>query len=59
SKVVTGDVLQPTPDQFVTTVRIGTPPQEFTVLVDYNSAILWVPDATCGKVDCAAYCKDP
>ncbi|KAH7721703.1 aspartic protease [Aphelenchoides avenae] len=58
SKVVTGDVLQPVPTQFTTTVQIGTPPQELTVLLDYNSAILWVPDATCGKDACAAYCKE-
>lgn len=53
------DVHQPAPDQFTTTVKIGTPAQEFTVLINMDSAVLWVPDATCGQDACAGYCKDP
>ncbi|KAH7704629.1 aspartic protease [Aphelenchoides avenae] len=55
----TVDVHQPAPDQFTTTVKIGTPAQEFTVLINMDSAVLWVPDATCGQDACAGYCKDP
>ncbi|KAH7675958.1 hypothetical protein AAVH_42134, partial [Aphelenchoides avenae] len=58
-KFAWADVHQPAPDQFTTTVRIGTPPQEFTVLIDLDNALLWVPDVKCGAGKCADYCSEP
>ncbi len=34
-------------DQMLVTINIGTPPQQFTLLVDSGSNILWISDSKC------------
>jgi hypothetical protein len=47
-------------DVFVTSVSIGTPPQQFSLALDVNEYALWVADKTCAPpppVHCPFYCR--
>lgn len=57
--------------EYIGNITIGTPEQQFQVILDTGSANLWIPDATCGKVrescakkncdgalTCAVLCED-
>lgn len=38
------------------------PPQNFTLLLNFQSDITWIPDVTCGsksQANCPAQCRDP
>lgn len=42
--------------EYTTNVSIGSPPQNFTVLVTTSTAALWVPDKTCPSSKCPSLC---
>ncbi|KAK0428995.1 hypothetical protein QR680_011127 [Steinernema hermaphroditum] len=44
---------------YVGNITVGTPAQNFTVLLDTGSAFFWVTDSSCGaQVQCPSYCTD-
>ncbi|KAI9469823.1 MAG: aspartic peptidase domain-containing protein [Benjaminiella poitrasii] len=38
--------------QYLVNVQVGTPPQNFVVIVDTGSSLLWIPSTECPTSDC-------